>query len=86
MVRTGGTTETLQMSCENLRVFLLTIAQDQEDTASTHGTVGHCLGVELDYDQPPDGQHQGVPDGHRVQDHGEVHMEQKEETPVVRKL
>ena len=42
------------------------------------GAVGHSHGVELDHDQPPDSQYQGVPDGHRVEDHGEVHMEQEE--------
>ena len=44
-----------------------------------HGAVGHSHGVELDHDQPPDSKHQGVPDGHCMEDHGEVHMEQQEE-------
>jgi hypothetical protein len=51
-----------------------------------HGAVGHRLGVGLDHDQPPDGQHQGVPDGHRVNEYGEVTMKQEENSPVVRKL
>ena len=65
---------------------ILTIAQHQENPAPTHGARGHSNGVELDHDEPPHGQHQGVPDGHRVKDHGEVHMEQQKEPPVVGKL
>ena len=48
---------------------LLTIAKAKEYTAPTPGTVDDCLGVELDHDQSPDCQHQGVPGGNRVQDH-----------------
>ena len=51
-----------------------------------HGAVGHSLGVALDHDQPPDGQDQGVPDGHCVEEHGEVPMKQEEHGPVVGKL
>ena len=51
-----------------------------------HGAVGHSHGVELDHDQPPDSQHQGVPDGDRVQGHREVAVEPEEQAPAVRKL
>ena len=36
-----------------------------------------------DHDQPPDGQHQRVPDGHPVQDVAEVSVEQEEDAPAV---
>ena len=36
-----------------------------------------------DHDEPPDCQHQGVPDGHSVQDQGEVGVEQQEDCPAV---
>ena len=36
-----------------------------------------------DHDQSPDCQHQGVPDGHPVQDVTEVGVEQEEHTPAV---
>ena len=36
-----------------------------------------------DHDQSPDGQHQGVPDGHPVQDQSKVGMEQEEDCPAV---
>ena len=42
--------------------------------------------MELDHDEPPDGQHQGVPDRYCVDKDGEVSMKQEENSPVVRKL
>ena len=36
-----------------------------------------------DHDESPDCQHQGVPDGHSVQDQGEVGVEQQEDCPAV---
>ena len=62
---------------------LLTISEHQEDPAPVPGAVGHGHRVEPDHDEPPHGQHQGVPGRHRVQDDGEVHVEQEEHAPVV---
>ena len=45
---------------------LLTVSKDKENTTPVHCAVGHSHGVELDHDEPPDSQHQGVPDGHCV--------------------
>ena len=87
MVKTSGTTETFENNILLLsHCILLTVSKDKKNTAPVHGAVGHSHGVELDHDQPPDSQHQGVPDGHRVEDHGEVDMEQQEDTPVIGKL
>ena len=44
------------------------------------------MGAILDHDEPPDGEDQGVPDGHGVHDVGEVDMEQQEHGPGVRVL
>ena len=47
-------------------------------------TDGH--GGELDHDEPPDGEGEGEPDGHRVDEDAEVHVEQKEVAPTCWKL
>ena len=60
-----------------------TISQDDEDDTALPGAHGDRLGVVLDHDQPPDRQHQGVPDGHGVHDVGEVDVEQEEHCPGV---
>ena len=64
----------------------ITKAKTQEGTALAHGAQGDGHGVELDHDEPPDGQHQGVPDRYCVDKDGEVSMKQEEYSPVVRKL
>ena len=54
----------------------LTISQDDHEVAPLRGAESDSAGVVSDHDQPPDGQHQGVPDGHPVQDQREVDVEQ----------
>ena len=42
--------------------------------------------MELDHDEPPDGEGQREEDGHRVDHHCEVDMEQHEDPPTKRHL
>ena len=42
--------------------------------------------MELDHDEPPDGQGEGQPDGHRVDHDAEVGVEQEEISPGEGKL
>ena len=37
--------------------------------------------VRIDHDEPPDGEGEGEPDGHRVDHQGEVGVEQHEDAP-----
>ena len=61
----------------------LTVSQDDHKVAPLRSAESHSTRVVPDHDQPPDGQHQGVPDGHPVQDQREVDVEQEEDCPAV---
>ena len=61
----------------------LTVTQDDHEVAPLRGAESDGPGVVSDHDEPPDGQHQGVPDGHPVEDQSEVGVEQEEDGPAV---
>ena len=62
---------------------ILTVSQDDHEVAPLRGAERHGTAVVADHDESPDCQHQGVPDGHSVQDQGKVGVEQQEDCPAV---
>ena len=53
--------------------FTVSKTQDHFTLLDRAETDGH--GGELDHDEPPDGKGEGEPDGHRVDEDAEVHVE-----------
>ena len=64
--------------------FTVSKTQDHFTLLDRAETDGH--GGELDHDEPPDGKGEGEPDGHRVDEDTEVHVEQEEVAPTFREL
>ena len=59
----------------------LTVSEREDDLAPGDGAERDGLGGELDHDEPPDGEGEGQPDGHRVDHHAEVAVEEHEDAP-----
>ena len=65
---------------------VLTKTKEEDDLAPCHRAEGGRLGGELDHDEPPDGEGEGEPGGHRVDHHREVGVEHHEDSPSERIL
>ena len=64
----------------------VTKGEKKQVSAASHGTDFGSQAVELDHDEPPDGEGQREEDGHSVDHHGEVDMEEHEDSPAKRHL
>ena len=65
---------------------VLTRAKDQDQLAPLHGAQVAGKGGELDHQQPPDGQGEGQPGGHSVDQEAEVIVEECKDAPGQREL